>query len=199
MPLNQAELNRIRVNAVQLYGPGDIHAALDRMADEITAALGDTLPVVLCVLTGGIIPTGHLLTRLSFPLETDYLHATRYRGETEGQEVHWVSEPDISLTGRTVLIVDDILDEGHTLADVIDFCRVSGAEQIYAAVLIEKRHTRRVEDVRADFVGLEVEDRYVFGFGMDYHGYLRNLNGIFALGENHADKDATATAQRAEP
>lgn len=183
MPLTQAELNQIRANARMLHGPGDIHAALDRIAAEITDLLDGTLPVILCVLTGGIIPTGHLLTRLSFPLETDYLHATRYRGKTSGREVDWVTEPGISLDGRTVLIVDDILDEGHTLANIIHFCRQSGAESIYSAVLVQKQHDRRAEDVRADFVGLEVDDRYVFGFGMDYMGYLRNLNGIFALGE----------------
>jgi hypoxanthine phosphoribosyltransferase len=184
MPLTHAELNRIRAEAVELHGPEAINAALDRMAQEITAAMADNLPVVLCVLTGGIIPTGHLLTRLAFPLESDYLHATRYRGETSGKEVQWVSEPGISLAGRTVLIVDDILDEGNTLADVIRFCTESGAARIYSAVMIQKRHDRRVPTVQADFVGLEVDDRYVFGFGMDYKGYLRNLNGIFALGEN---------------
>jgi hypoxanthine phosphoribosyltransferase len=154
------------------------------MAREITAAMADSLPVVLCVLTGGIIPTGHLLTRLAFPLESDYLHATRYRGETSGKEVQWVSEPGISLRGRTVLVVDDILDEGNTLADVIRFCKAQGADKIYSAVLIQKRHDRRAPTVQADFIGLEVEDRYVFGFGMDYKGYLRNLNGIFALGND---------------
>lgn len=184
MPLSQAELNRIRADAVELHGPEAIHAALDRMAGEITAAMADRLPVVLCVLTGGIIPTGHLLTRLAFPLESDYLHATRYRGETSGKEVQWVSEPGISLRGRTVLVVDDILDEGNTLADVIRFCQEQGAEKIYSAVLIQKRHDRRAPTVQADFIGLEVEDRYVFGFGMDYKGYLRNLNGIFALGND---------------
>ena len=196
MPLSPSELERIRATADQLYGPEDIHAALDRMAGEITAALGDSLPIVLCVLTGGIIPTGHLLTRLSFPLETDYLHATRYRGETNGQEVQWVSEPGISLKGRTVLVVDDILDEGHTLADVLEFCRISGARRSYSAVLIEKRHTRRSHGVQADFVGLEVDDRYVFGFGMDYRGYLRNLNGIFALGAEQSEQDRGVTEQQ---
>lgn len=196
MSLSLAEINRIRANAVQLHGPGDIHAALDRMAAEISTALGESLPVVLCVLTGGIIPTGHLLTRLSFPLETDYLHATRYQGETGGPEVRWVSEPGISLKGRTVLVVDDILDEGHTLADVLEFCRAAGADRVYSAVLIVKQHERRADTVQADFVGLEVEDRYVFGFGMDYRGYLRNLNGIFALGVDDTDRDAASTQQR---
>jgi len=96
--------------------------------------------------------------------------------------VEWVSEPGISLAGRTVLVVDDILDEGNTLADVLRFCRASGAERVLSAVLIRKRHARRDPSVTADFTGLEVDDRYVFGFGMDYKGYLRNLNGIYALG-----------------
>jgi len=183
MPLSQDEVRAIRANAVCLHGPEAVHQALDRMAEAITAELGDSFPVVLCVLTGGIIPTGHLLTRLSFLLETDYLHATRYRGETSGEEVEWVSKPGISLQGRTVLIVDDILDEGHTLAQVLDFCRDAGASRVYTAVLIEKQHDRRVPGISADFVGLQVEDRYVFGFGMDYRNYMRNMNGIYALGE----------------
>ena len=184
MPLSQDEVRAIRENAVCLHGPEAVHQALDRMAEAITVELGDSLPVVLCVLTGGIIPTGHILTRLSFPLETDYLHATRYRGETSGKAVDWVSKPGISLQGRTVLIIDDILDEGHTLAQVLDFCRDAGASRVLAAVLIEKLHARRVPGVSADFVGLQVEDRYVFGFGMDYRNYMRNLNGIYALGES---------------
>lgn len=184
MALTRSELVRIGAEAVRLHDAAQIHAALDRMAQEITAGLGDTLPVVLCVLTGGIIPTGHLLTRLAFPLESDYLHATRYRGDTSGKEVEWVSEPGISLAGRTVLVVDDILDEGNTLVEVIRFCKAAGAEAVYTAVLVRKRHARCNPEARADFVGLQVEDRYVFGFGMDYKGYLRNLNGIFALGES---------------
>ena len=181
MPLSRDEVRAIRANAVCLHGPEAVQRALDRMSEAITAELGDTFPVVLCVLTGGIIPTGHILTRLSFPLETDYLHATRYRGETRGHEVHWLCKPETSLQGRTVLVVDDILDEGHTLAQILDFCRDAGASRVYTAVLIEKQHDRRVHGVAADFVGLQVEDQYVFGFGMDYRNYLRNLNGIYAL------------------
>jgi hypoxanthine phosphoribosyltransferase len=167
-----------------LHGPEAVQQALDRMAEEITAAIGDTCPVVLCVLTGGIIPAGQLLTRLAFPLEIDYLHATRYRGATVGEQVEWVSEPDISLAGRTVLVVDDILDEGHTLADIQAFCRTAGAARIYSAVLVQKHHDRCSPGVGADCVGLTVDDRYVFGFGMDYKGQFRNLDGIYALAEH---------------
>jgi hypoxanthine phosphoribosyltransferase len=189
MTLTDTTLRQIRDEAVMLHGPEAVAAALDRMADEITAALDGTLPIVLCVLNGGIIPTGHLLTRLTFPLETDYLHATRYRGKTHGdREIVWLCKPHLSLQGRTVLLVDDILDEGHTLKAIIAYCRDAGAARVYSAVLVEKHHDRRVAAMSADFVGLAVEDRYVFGCGMDYKGYLRNLSGIFALGERHAQR-----------
>lgn len=182
----EAENNRLKAlrdSAVMLHSPAQIHRALDRMAAEIEDELAGTLPVVLVILTGGIIPAGHILTRLSFPLEIDYLHATRYRGNTTGiEQVEWRCKSRLSLEGRTVLVIDDILDEGHTLKSVQDYCRSHGAARSYSAVLIEKQHDRRVAGVHADFVGLVVEDTYVFGFGMDYQGYLRNLNGIFALG-----------------
>lgn len=169
-----------------LYGPEDVHRALDRIAVAIEEELGGSLPVILCVLTGGIIPAGHLLTRLSFPLEIDYLHASRYRGNTTGdEEISWLCKSQIPLSDRTVLVVDDILDEGHTLQAVMNYCRAQGAAQCYSCVLIEKQHDRRTPGVTADFVGLQVEDRYVFGFGMDYKGYMRNLNGIYALAPGH--------------
>jgi len=177
------ELERIRARAELLHGPASVARALDRMAAEITAAIGASHPVALCVLTGGIIPAGQLLTRLSFPLEVDYLHATRYRGATVGDQVEWVSEPGISLAGRTVLVIDDILDEGHTLADIQAFCRSAGAARVYSAVLVQKRHDRCSPGVNAECVGLEVGDRYVFGYGMDYKGQFRNLDAIYAVAE----------------
>ena len=186
MTLTDAALRQIRDEAVLLHGSEAVSAALDRMAVEITARLDGTLPIVICVLNGGIIPTGHLLTRLNFPLETDYLHATRYRGKTTGdREIAWLCKPHLSLQRRNVLLVDDILDEGHTLKAISEYCRDSGAARVYTAVLVEKHHDRRVVGMTADFIGLAVEDRYVFGCGMDYKGYLRNLNGIFTLGERH--------------
>src|SRR5665213_3309308 len=103
-----------------LYGLDEIEKALDKMAEAITEKLSDQKPLILCVMIGALIPTGHLLTRLGFPLEVDYIHATRYRGTTRGGDLHWLVEPRQSLKGRTVLIIDDIMDGGLTLAAIID-------------------------------------------------------------------------------
>ena len=166
--------------AQQLYSQAQVEAALTRMAAAISAQLSESNPLVLCVMTGAVIPAGQLLTQLDFPLQLDYIHATRYRGQTQGGELHWLVKPVCSLQGRVVLIVDDILDEGFTLAAIIDYCRAAGARSVYTAVLVDKIHDRK-QGMHADFVGLEVEDRYVFGYGMDYKSYLRNAAGIYAV------------------
>ncbi len=165
--------------AERLYSGDQVMAAVARMAGDITAALGESDPLVLCVMNGGLVLTGLLLPRLDFVLRVDYLHATRYRNRTHGDELQWRKRQDHDLRGETVLVVDDILDEGHTLAAILDYCRVQGAARVCSAVLVDKCRPRTVE-LRPDFIGLEVPDRYVFGFGMDYKGYWRNAAGIFA-------------------
>ena len=159
-----------------------LNKVLDTLAKQITEDLSDKTPLILCVMTGGLIPTGHLLTRLSFPLELDYIHATRYRGETSGGELHWIQEPSISLLDRNVLIIDDIFDEGITLVEIAKYCKEKGAANVHTAVLVNKIHNRKA-DFKLDYVGLEIEDRYLFGFGMDYEGQYRYLNSIYALRE----------------
>jgi hypoxanthine phosphoribosyltransferase len=171
-------------HAERLYDQAQIETALARMAAQIAADMESTNPIVLCVMNGALIVGGHLLTRLTFPLQLDYIHATRYRGDTRGGELHWHKKPALALRDRTVLLVDDILDEGNTLAAILDYCRVEGAMRTAAAVLVDKRHTRKHPGLRADYVGLTVDDRYVFGFGMDYRGYLRNLPAIYAVNDS---------------
>jgi hypoxanthine phosphoribosyltransferase len=168
-------------DAERLYDQTEIEAALDRMAADIARDLAASTPVVLCVMNGGVVMMGYLLVRLHFLLEVDYLHVTRYRGRVHGGELCWHREPELSLRGRTVLVIDDILDEGHTLAEILAYCRKRGANQVAAAVLVNKRHDRKQPGARADYVGLHVDDRYVFGFGMDYKGYLRNVPAIYAV------------------
>ena len=157
-----------------------LNEALDLLAEKITFDLKDKNLLILCVMTGGIIPVGHLATRLNFPLQIDYIHATRYCGETSGGELHWIQEPTIPLENRNVLIVDDIFDEGITLLEIDKYCNEKGAAKIYSAVLVNKKHNRKV-NFTPNYVGLEIEDRYLFGFGMDYKNYLRNVNAIHAV------------------
>lgn len=177
------EINQIQNHARRLHSEQEVEAAIDRMAADITAKLHDTNLLVLCVINGGIIATGKLLPKLNFPLNLDSIHASRYRNATSGGEaVHWLFKPTTPLKGRTLLIVDDILDEGHTLKAIADYCREQGAAAVYTAALLDKQ-LGVDKPIRADFVGLEVENYYLFGYGMDYKGYLRNAPGIFACKE----------------
>lgn len=174
------EIKKIESESDCLCDSEKLHKVLNRLAEEITADLKDENPLILCVMNGGIIPVGHLVTRLPFPLQLDYIHATRYQGETSGGELHWIQEPSISLQGRNVLIVDDIFDEGITLFEIAKYCEAHGAARVYSAVLVNKIHDRKVK-FTVDYVGLDIEDRFLFGFGMDYKNYLRNVNAIHAV------------------
>lgn len=180
MTISAEEAMTVFRGADQLYSREEVEAVMDRMAAEITEKLAGSDLIVLSVMNGGMIPTGHLLTRLDFPLRVDYVHATRYRGETSGRELHWLRPPEELMDGKNVLIIDDILDEGITLAAIVEGCRNQGATGVYTAVLVKKLHGRS-NGFKADFLGLEAEDRYLFGYGMDYKGYLRNVTGIYAV------------------
>lgn len=172
----------VYAKATCIYSKQEVEAALDKMAQEISQRFADSNPILLCVVIGGIVPLGNLLPRLDFPLVVDYVHTTRYRGKIYGDEIVWKTKPSISLKDRTVLIVDDILDEGLTLAAIMDYCREQGAKQVYSAVLLDKQKTRKPGGVtQADIHGLIVADHYVFGYGMDYQEYLRNAPGIYAV------------------
>jgi len=175
------EIQAAHAEADLLITATEIEQAMQRMAEEITGALADSNPLILCVMLGGLVPAGQLLPRLDFPLQIDYIHVTRYHGGTRGKELQWIKTPDEDLQGRTILIIDDILDEGLTLAALVDACRNAGAEKVYTAVLVEKERERPADVARADFTGVVVEDRYVYGYGMDYRTYLRNAAGIYAV------------------
>jgi hypoxanthine phosphoribosyltransferase len=175
------EALKVLGEAEQLYTPEQVSAAYDRMAQEIEARLKGTDPLVLCVMIGGMVPTVEILRRMQYPYELDYLHATRYRGETSGSEIVWKVSPVASMEGRTVLVIDDILDEGHTLVAIQNAVRAQGVKALYTAVLADKQHDRRNPEAKADFVGLTIPDRYVFGGGMDYKNHLRFAAGIYAV------------------
>lgn len=177
-----AELRHIHHQADCLADQASVEAAIDRIAAAITARLSAQRPVIYVVMNGGLVFAGQLLTRLDFPLEVAYLHATRYRQQTQGAELQWQVAPTVDPHGRCALVIDDILDEGHTLLAIVDALRAAGADEVLTAVLLDKRHERKARpDLRADFHGLEVVDRYLYGYGMDYQGWWRNANGIYAV------------------
>lgn len=178
--MTRDEALRILENAEQIYSAAEVTAAVSRVAGEVTTALAGCNPLVLAVMGGATIFAGHLLPQLSFPLEYDYLHASRYGDATAGGELAWIVEPRISVHGRTVLLVDDILDEGITLAAIKQRLLGNGALACYTVVFTDKS-IGRPKPIVADFVGLTLPNRYVFGFGMDIRGAWRNLPAIYAL------------------
>ena len=175
------EAEHVLSEAELLYTATEVDAAIEKMAEDITPVLCDKNPIVLCLMVGAVIPVGKLLPRLHFPLQLEYVHVTRYRGDTRGGELHWKKKPDIDMKNRNVLIVDDILDEGITLTSIKQTCQLAGAQNIYTAVLVDKQIEKHRDISSADFTGLTVPDRYVFGCGMDYKNYLRNCPGIYAV------------------
>lgn len=164
-----------------LFDRAALEIEIARMGEEIDAALDGECAVFLTVMHGALIFAGQLALAIRTDLAFDYVHATRYRGATSGSELHWLREPQLPLQGRTVLLVDDILDEGHTLKAVREDCLRRGARRVLIVTLCTKRHDRLVDGIAADFNGVELPDRYVFGFGMDYEEQGRNLPAIYAL------------------
>ena len=176
------EIRRARDEADCLCTAAEVDAALNRLAAAITDKLQDANPLIYVVMNGGLILAGRLLPRLPFPLELAYLHATRYGHALHGTLLDWRVRPTQDLRDRNVLVLDDILDEGHTLAAIIDYLKAEGAREVHSAVLVHKTHDRKAyPGMRADFTGLDVADRFLFGGGMDYKGYWRNAPGIYAL------------------
>mgnify|MGYP005848416775 CR=1 FL=1 len=175
----RGEYEQVRAAAECVHSAEVVQAAVARLAESVSGAYADRDPLVLCVMVGGLRFTSDLLGHLHFPLELDYLQVSRYRLGTRGGELDWRRYPSASLRGRSVLIVDDILDEGVTLESVARHCRDVGAGSVETAVLVDKRLPERV--LEADYHALAAPNRYLFGEGMDYRGYGRNLRGIWAL------------------
>lgn len=175
-----SEAWRVLESADEICSASEVERALEQVANEITNSLGDTYPLVLSVMGGAVIFTGKLLPLLRFPLDFDYIHASRYGAGTQGTALEWKVMPKENVRDRVVLVLDDILDEGHTLAAVRDKVLAMGARSFHCAVFADKK-IASAKPIQANFVGLSLPDRYVFGFGMDVKGAWRNLPAIYAL------------------
>jgi hypoxanthine phosphoribosyltransferase len=167
-------------NSDLVTGADEIDAAIRRVAGDIETALKNHYPLVLVVMGGAVVFAGQLLPKLRMPLDLDYIHVTRYGAATTGGGVEWRVEPPRGVKGRAVLVVDDILDGGQTLRVIRERLLALGAASFHCAVLVEKNLPKE-KPITADFVGLRIPDRFVFGCGMDAKGYWRNLPEIRAM------------------
>jgi len=181
--ISLAEIECVKANSICLLDESAAKTMVNKLATDITEACQYENPVILCVMTGAVVAVGLLLPQLNFPLEVDYIHATRYQGEMVGGELEWKQLPSTSLLNRAVIIIDDVLDEGVTMAKLKNYCKEQGAARCYTAVLVDK-DIEKEKLSKADFVGFQTGNRYLFGLGMDYKGYLRNVNGLYACPEN---------------
>ena len=181
--LNDGEARAALQRAELIVAEREVQAAVARVAREINAAMAGRHPLVLSVMGGAVVFTGQLLPQLDFPLDFDYIHVSRYGGGQQGGALHWKVEPRENVAGRVVLVLDDILDEGETLAAVKQRVLELGAAAFYCAVFADKENGK-AKPIRADYTGVELPNRFVFGYGMDIHGAWRNLPAIYATKED---------------
>ena len=182
MSIDSREARTILQEAELICSADEVQAAVRLVAKEINETLSEQHPLVLSVMGGAVVFTGQLLPTLDFPLDFDYLHVSRYGDEKQGGKLHWKVAPRENVKGRVVLVLDDILDEGETLYAIKQRVMELGASKFYSAVFADKERGKE-KPIRADFVGMRLPDRFVFGFGMDIHGAWRNLPAIYAVKE----------------
>jgi len=170
-------------NAEIIISAADIDAAMNKLAKELQPVVDKGDCVLLGIMLGAVFPLVKLAESLSGNFQIDTCHATRYQSGLEGKELAWLKQPSVDLTDKTVIVVDDIFDQGVTLEAVVAACKANGAKEVVGAVLATKEHDRQRSDFRPDYQALTVPDRYVFGYGMDYQGNWRHLPDIWALKE----------------
>ena len=175
------EITTLLQHATCLYTSEQIENAIATMALQISHDLQHTNPILLPIMNGGLSIAASLMKHLQFPLQVDYLHITRYRGDTSGGTTDWIYRPRIDITDRVVILIDDLLDHGITLLEAVDYCKGAGAEAVYTCVLILKELQSRPGLQSVDYFALTSPDKYIFGYGMDYKTYWRNAPGIFAV------------------
>ena len=175
------ELEQVHQTAECLFDEKAVEQAIARCATEAAEALQAQSPLLLVVMNGGLTFADRLLAHWDFPLELDYIHFTRYDGATRGGKNKTIALPRTPLKGRNVAVIDDIFDEGLTLQDIVLWAREQGAASVTSMILADKQHNRKQTSYRPDYVALDVEDKYVYGYGMDYKGWMRNKRGIYAV------------------
>lgn len=177
------EVEQLKEKSEMIYSKSAVEKSIAQVAAHMNSALANKAPVFLCVMNGALIFMGQLMTQLNFPLQINYVHASRYQGEIEAKpQIDWIAKPAVELQGRTVVIVEDILDSGLTMQLIYEYCQQQQAKEILTATLVDKQRSREVHGLdHCDFTGLETSNKFLFGYGLDYKGFLRNEPGIFEV------------------
>ena len=181
--LTAKELQDVKENSDLIFSASQIKAAVEAMGLELESKIKDKNAIIVCVMNGGITLTADLSRSMDCDVRFDYIQVARYRDKTVGGSLHWLKEPQLPLEDQTVVIVDDIYDEGYTMEELVSYCEKHGAKEVISAVLLVKKKSTPQAGSKPDVHGLEVTDRYVYGYGMDYKGYLRNVPAIYAISE----------------
>ena len=181
--ISPQELQDIKDNSDQVFSSMQIKQAVENIGLELEQLIRGKDAIMLCVMNGGLIFTSDLMRSLDCNVRLDYLQVARYMDSTVGGSLHWHNEPQLSLQDQVIVIADDIYDEGYTMEELVSYCKKHGAKEVITVVLLLKRKASRKNHLKPDLYGLEVEDRYVYGYGMDYRGQLRNVPDIYAIPE----------------
>ncbi len=179
MKLVDKKLQAVWDNAECLHSADALEKGVHNMASQIRKQLHDQNPLILCIMNGGLVTCGQLLPLLDFQLQLEYVNAAS--GPSGKQETRWPALSQISIEGRSVLLLDDIFDMGLSLHSLQEYCQEQGASQVLTGVLVEKQHSRNKKGIDITFSAVTVGDRFIFGAGLDYQGYLRNAPGIYAV------------------
>lgn len=181
--MNSQDAKALLADSEVLFTADQVNAATARVAAELNRDYADRHPLVLGVMGGAVVFTGQLLTQLDFPLDFDIVQASRYGEKTIGTHLTWRVTPRDNVKGRHVLLLDDILDEGITLAAIVELLKSQGALSVECAVFCVKDYGTEInakKPLKAKYVGITVPNRFIYGYGMDVSGAWRNLPAIWA-------------------
>lgn len=157
-----------------------VEKRIDEMGATLTAKYQDQFPVIVTVMTGAMVFSVDMIRRMKFKLSLDYVDVSSYDDGTTSGKVRLIKDLTYNIKNRPVIIMEDIVDTGHTLQFLAKLLKLRGAKSIEVCALLDKPARREV-DFQADYVGFEVPNEFIVGYGLDYNGLYRNLPYVGVL------------------
>ncbi len=158
----------------------DIKRAIWQMADKINRDLKDKNPLMVCILNGSFMFSADLMKLVEFPCQISFVKLASYEGMGSTGKVKELIGFNEELKGRTVVLLEDIVDTGVTVENSVEQLLQTGASEVIVATLLYKPQACK-RDIKLDYVGMEIPNDFIVGYGLDYNGYGRNLPDIYSL------------------